>query len=545
MILPRANWVFRLLLALWVLVFLWQALEHQRFKRSARETVIRRARDITGTLGLVIRSQRRFGGMVSKPRLESALNELVQSEELKGVVLLNAVGEVITAAGESVDLGAAGMPQSGVRWDRQSVTVVNLVDLGAIVPPDGTNASPTIVMPEPDPGRRDPRSRFPPPGPWPRRPETNSLSNVVASAEPGESRPSEAAPGPSGQLREPRDSHNPRPSPEPPGGPDSRQNRGSRSEPGQPSREPPGFWRPPWMNPDEYKALIEQKGLHGLAMVLSTSDYLSARTRDLWLRTIITGFAAIAAAGFAFAWRTLVKSSEYQMRLVRASEQNTHLREMNVAAAGLAHETRNPLNIIRGLAQMIAKSSDTPQTIRAKSLEITDEVDRVTVQLNEFINYSKPREVRRSPVALDAVVGDVVRALKSDIEDKSIQLEVVDAQLTVNADQPLLRQALFNLLLNAIQAVASSGQIQIVARKVLPAEANIDIHDNGPGVPPEQRAEIFRPYFTTRNQGTGLGLAVVKQIVLAHGWEVECLDRPGGGATFRLSRLELVLPRRS
>ncbi len=75
---------------------------------------------------------------------------------------------------------------------------------------------------------------------------------------------------------------------------------------------------------------------------------------------------------------------------------NTHLKEMNLAAAGLAHETRNPLNIIRGLAQMISKQHDTPPEIRDKSRAIMDETDRVTAQLNEFINYSRPREVRRA-----------------------------------------------------------------------------------------------------------------------------------------------------
>ena len=92
-----------------------------------------------------------------------------------------------------------------------------------------------------------------------------------------------------------------------------------------------------------------------------------------------------------------ISSSDF----VRASELTTHLKEMNLAAAGLAHETRNPLNIIRGLAQMISKQTDAPTEIREKSRAIVDEADKVTVQLNEFINYSRPaRSAALHPGAL-------------------------------------------------------------------------------------------------------------------------------------------------
>ena len=101
-------------------------------------------------------------------------------------------------------------------------------------------------------------------------------------------------------------------------------------------------------------------------------------------------------AGYGLAWRSLDKTSELQLRLVRASELNLHLKELNLAAAGLAHETRNPLNIIRGLAQLISKQQNASPEIQAKSREIINETDRVTAQLNEFINYSRPREVRRA-----------------------------------------------------------------------------------------------------------------------------------------------------
>jgi len=269
---------------------------------------------------------------------------------------------------------------------------------------------------------------------------------------------------------------------------------------------------------------------------IPTDSYRAAALRDLWLRCVIAFFATLSAVGAAFAWRNLTTTSDLQLRLVRASELNTHLREMNLAAAGLAHETRNPLNIIRGLAHMISKHGETD--IQGRSHEIIEEADKVAAQLNEFINYSRPREVRRSKVSVPAVANEVARALSYDLEEKKINLQIKGERLSVEADEQMLRQALFNLILNAIQAADGNGQIEVVAEKRGPAEAALEVLDNGPGVSPENRAEIFKPYFTTQKTGTGLGLAVVQQIVLAHGWEIECLPNEPKGAVFRITHLK-------
>ncbi|HEV2319609.1 MAG TPA: ATP-binding protein, partial [Verrucomicrobiae bacterium] len=300
--------------------------------------------------------------------------------------------------------------------------------------------------------------------------------------------------------------------------------------------------RPPWlrfMSEADFKALIAKRELHGLVLTMSTENLRAVSRDDLWMRAIIAFFAGISAVGVGLAWRNLSKTSELQIRLVRASELNSHLREMNLAAAGLAHETRNPLNIIRGMAQMISKS-EVPQDLKEKSRAIVDETDKVTAQLNEFINYSRPREVRRGRVALNAVVAEVVRALNYDIEEKKIRVEAKMDPLYVEADEQLLRQALFNLLLNAIQAVGENGQIQFGARRENASSADLEIRDDGPGVLPEHRQEIFKPYFTTHQKGTGLGLAIVQQIVLAHGWEIQCLPNDSKGAIFRISHLKAV-----
>ncbi len=513
----RSLLVFVLLTAVWALVVVWQGEEHLRVRQAAKNDLSNRSRDIANTVSACIRGMR-FRGAVFQERLEPVLqelvnsrtNELVKSSELISIALLNAAGEPVASAGRPIDFTQREILQKGERWGHNTVTFVNPVDLGATLSSeDGTN--PTVVLP---PFRAMTNTfregtRPPPPPPPDRESEpavagTNEFSgvtNVVARSEDGPRDP-ERRPPRSGEFR-PR--------------------------------------RPRWvggMSDAEYQALMEKRALHGLVIGMSTETFQAASQRDLWLRGIICLLASISAVGSGYAWRNLVKSSDLQIRLVRASELNTHLKEMNLAAAGLAHETRNPLNIIRGRAQMISKENGTVPEVRDRALEIVDEADKVAAQLNEFINYSRPREVRRSPLQLGAVINEVVRALSYDLEEKQVKLEVRCEPIRVQADEHLLRQALFNLLLNSIQAVNGSGQIEVVAEKRNSSEVQVEVRDNGPGVPPERRSEIFKPYFTTHKTGTGLGLAVVQQIVLAHGWDIECLPNQPNGAIFRISHLK-------
>lgn len=497
-LIQRTPLIYVTLAAVWALVLVWQGVEHGRVRRDARTALLNRSQDITTTLELVIRSQRRFGGMISQERLESALTELVKSGELSSVALLNASNEVVASAGRPLDLGSREMMRPGATWGDQFVTVMNLVDFGMPSSERSETNRPTIIMPRRDPSagpREEDRDRPRPPPP----PATNAEAGV-----------SNFFPVPD------RASTN-------------RSERGGRGG------------RPPFrMDEKEYQALLVSRGLHGLVIGMSTETMRSVSVQDLWMRGIIGLFASVSVVGLGLAWRNLAKSSELQVRLVRASELNTHLKGMNLAAAGLAHETRNPLNIIRGLAQMISKENDAATEVRRKSREIIDETDRVTAQLNEFINYSRPREVRRAAVPLTTVVNEVIRALSYDLEEKCIHIQKPEDLPVIEADEQLLRQTLFNLLLNAVQAVERGGDIEVKAWKDNTQGVMLEIRDNGPGVAPEHRLEIFKPYFTTHQKGTGLGLAVVQQIVLAHGWDIECLPNEPRGAIFRVSHIKPV-----
>lgn len=492
---------------LWLLVVGWQVVEHRRVRQVARTELIHRAKDISTTLGFVIHSQRRFGGLVSKERIELALKPLIRPGELHTIALLNDAEEVVASAGEPIEFDLRELVPRAEYWRRDFVALMNLVDLGTNVTSEAESRSTTIVLPP----RNERTGLGPerPPGPPPGGPEG------FRSRAAGGARERDETDEAGGEGHE--EWNRPRP------------RRGDGRFP---------FGRPFWMGEEEYRTLVQKQGVHSFVLVLSTHSMRAVCTQDLWARGVIAAFAAVSALGLGLAWRNLGHSSELEVRLARAAELNTRLKEMNLAAAGLAHETRNPLNIIRGLATLISRQVAGSPEIEAKSRDIIAKTDRVTAQLNEFINYSRPREVRWSAVPLGSVVAEVARALGSDLEERGMTLDAAPDLPAVQGDEPLVRQALFNLFLNAIQAGDRGGRIEVVSQRSDSGGFRIQIRDDGPGVPEALREEIFRPYFTTHPGGTGLGLAVVQQIVLAHGWEIRCLPNRPRGAVFELSRLQ-------
>lgn len=530
MSLKRRNLaVYGVMLVVWALVIAWQADEHIRVKETAKAELRNRSQVIANFLSAVIRGLR-FRGAILQEKIEPVLkvlvnertNELGNTSELISIALLNTAGDPVITAGPPIDFSQKDVMSEREHWGPRTVIFVNPVE--GWKPEGESNA--TVVLPgfreftntiHEGRGRdfhHEPRPEGEPPG--------HSESNGISA---GPNGPPPGGPGP--EPPQPDSGHPPHPGP---GEPRFR-DRG------------PGPHRPPWlrwMDEKEFESLIEKRELHGLVLAMSTKNYRATSLHDLWLRYVIVFFAGAAMAGVGLAWLNLARTSELQIRLVRASELNSHLKQMNLAAAGLAHETRNPLNIIRGMAQMISKQTEAPPEIRDRSRAIVDETDKVTAQLNEFINYSRPREVRRTVLSLAAAVNEVVRALGYDIEEKKVLVGFKGEQLSIEADEQLLRQALFNLVLNAVQAVDSGGEIQIVAQQQNADEASLEIRDNGLGVPPDRREEIFKPYFTMQQKGTGLGLAVVQQIVRAHGWEIECLANEPKGANFRITHLKLA-----
>lgn len=222
-----------------------------------------------------------------------------------------------------------------------------------------------------------------------------------------------------------------------------------------------------------------------------------------------------------------------------ALQQQIQLKE-NLAAlgelsAGIAHEFKNALATISGYAQMISAEAGAGEV--ADSAErILDQTRNITHVVTEFLKYARPLEITSEPVALEGVVERVVSEVAEAMPQVRIRYE--GPLESAPGDEGLLRQALLNLARNAAEAcvsAANGGRVLIRGEIVRHDESEtqrITIFDNGPGISAATLPKLFRPFFTTKANGTGLGLAVVQKIIVQHGGQVKARNRPEGGAAF-------------
>ncbi len=199
-------------------------------------------------------------------------------------------------------------------------------------------------------------------------------------------------------------------------------------------------------------------------------------------------------------------------------------------AAGVAHEIRNPLASLSGALQLIAEERPS----RLASLALS-EAERLNRLVENFLTSASPPALARSEVDLHAVALAVAESFDSDARYRGkVRVEVSGAAAAVHADPDRIRQVLWNLVLNGAQAMPRGGTISIRVGDVGAATTEIVVADSGEGVAPGDRQRIFDPFFTTRSGGTGLGLAVVDQIVRAHGGAIEANWPATGGTEFRI-----------
>ena len=222
-----------------------------------------------------------------------------------------------------------------------------------------------------------------------------------------------------------------------------------------------------------------------------------------------------------------------------AWQQQIQLKESLAAvgelSAGIAHEFKNALATISGYAQMISAEAAAGEV--ADSAErILEQTRSITHVVTEFLKYARPLEITSEPVALEGVVERVVSEVAEAMPQVRIRFE--GPMGSVAGDEGLLRQALLNLTRNAAEAsigAANGGRVLLrgeVARHEETYTQRITIFDNGAGIAAGNLPKLFRPFFTTKAKGTGLGLAVVQKIIVQHGGRVEARNRTEGGAAF-------------
>lgn len=273
-------------------------------------------------------------------------------------------------------------------------------------------------------------------------------------------------------------------------------------------------------------------------VVLDTTEAQAEIQRDLLLRLGLWGSLLLILLILLFLVRKARESERLSSELAINLERNRFFQDLSMAGAGLAHETKNPLGIVRGMAQMLSQSGSVDDEERAQARQIVEEVDRISSRINEFLSFSKPPTPKLVAIKLSQLLASLHQLLLVDLEEKQLQLDI-RGDATVRADRELLRQAVFNLIHNAVWASGEGGAITCIVTDDN-AVVSIAISDQGAGVAEPDVDNLFKPYFSTRPGGTGLGLAIVRQICLNHGWSVGYRPHPGGGATFTITGLERV-----
>jgi two-component system, NtrC family, sensor histidine kinase HydH len=256
--------------------------------------------------------------------------------------------------------------------------------------------------------------------------------------------------------------------------------------------------------------------------------------RAAWTRGSIVAAGWLVVLCVALAWRASVRLAEARGRARTLEVEARHFRDLSQAAAGLAHETRNPLGLIRGWTQRLAETGADSFDGRQRIQAVIEECDRVTARINQFLAFVKPSEPKSERFDLAELVGELAVLLEPDLNIKHLSIGRVAERNTILADREMLRESLFNLLQNAIQASPENEIVETSVVRRRDGGLRIEVADRGAGVPNEAVDRLFIPYFTTRAGGTGLGLAIVRRIAAAHGWEVGYSPRPGGGAIFWL-----------
>ncbi|MFH1723882.1 MAG: PAS domain S-box protein [Elusimicrobiota bacterium] len=231
-----------------------------------------------------------------------------------------------------------------------------------------------------------------------------------------------------------------------------------------------------------------------------------------------------------------VAEQERMQRLLAKSES---LAAMGSMAAVVAHEIRNPLGSIVTAASSISHA-ELPAKERGTLLAvIRKESKRLNDTLNQFLQYARPRGLRLEKQDLNQSIREVLRMIRSDpklLGKVRIEERLDKALPPFPFDGDQLRQVLWNVVMNALQAMGGKGLLAI-STGMEEGEAVLRVSDTGPGVPEESRTKIFEPFHTTKQQGTGLGLAVAERIVSAHGGHILIESAPGSGARF-----SIVLP---
>jgi signal transduction histidine kinase len=204
-------------------------------------------------------------------------------------------------------------------------------------------------------------------------------------------------------------------------------------------------------------------------------------------------------------------------------------------SAAMSHEVRTPLGILRSSADLLLREPKLTKQGKEVLGFIVSETERLNKLVSTLIDAARPRKPAFTKVNLTEIAANAIALLKSQAQVKNINIifeQTKSVNLLADADQ--MTQVMMNLLMNALQILSKGGKIEVRFQDEK-EQVLMDFMDDGPGILVENQAQIFEPFFTQRSGGVGLGLAVVRQIVQAHGGEISYQTSPYNGAQFRVS----------
>jgi signal transduction histidine kinase len=279
----------------------------------------------------------------------------------------------------------------------------------------------------------------------------------------------------------------------------------------------------------------------GLVQVrLSTAPLEQVWRRDR-LAAVAIGLAVLAlgALGLAAVFYTQQRHLARVAALETEVARRQRLATLGNMAAGVSHEIRNPLNAISmGLQRLQAEFRPTaePEEYDRVLALVGGEVHRLNAMVEEFLALARPPVLKPEPIRVADLLAETAALVEPEARRTGVRLErlVPDDLPPLTADRDRLTQVLLNLTRNALEAMPDGGRLRLEAAAT-PRAVTLAVTDSGPGIAPEARARLFEPYYTTKARGLGLGLAIARQIVEAHGGAIDVEPADGGGSRFRVT----------
>jgi signal transduction histidine kinase len=291
------------------------------------------------------------------------------------------------------------------------------------------------------------------------------------------------------------------------------------------------FWRTTRFA-DEHQEF--RKGPVTILCLLNTKGYFkdSVHRGKLLLTVFILGFIGVTI--LLVAWSFSIRNRDLQLKLKSVQDRREQMEELSLAAAGLAHETKNPLGVIRGLAQQISEASENSSKARRMAGEIVEQADVTTARLGDFLSYARQRQPEMDSVNAKEHIERIISLVEDEFKASNIDLSSRVDDVCIQCDPEMLSQILLNLLMNSLKSMESGGKVNVA----LDSDGNFAkllISDTGSGIPPELLPNIFKPYVSKRADGYGIGLAIVKRITEQSGWNIRVDSKQGVGTNITIT----------